>query len=82
MAVTHRSLILWSMASVLGSVGLGATLIGLALLAYASIWHLTGSGKQVRWQWHTGAVWLSLRLFFGGLILQIIAFVGRLALGG
>jgi hypothetical protein len=80
--VTHKSPILWSIASVLGLLGLGATLIGLALLAYAAIWHFTGTGKKVRWQWHTGIVWLSLRLFFGGLVLQVVSFVVRMALGG
>jgi len=61
--------------------GLAVTLIGLALLAYAAISHVAGSGKNVRWQWRTGVVWLSLRLFFGGLIFQLVSFVGRLVLG-
>jgi hypothetical protein len=62
--------------------GLGATLIGLALLAYAAISHVAGFGGKVRWQWRTGVVWFSLRLFFGGLILQIVSFAGRLMIGG
>ena len=80
--MTPRWPLLWSIASGLGLLGLGAALIGLALLAYAAIAHAARSGEKVRWQWHAGVVWLSLRLFFGGLILQIVSFVGRMAFGG
>jgi hypothetical protein len=79
-ALMQRWPILWSVASGLGLLGLAVTFIGLALLAYAAISHVMRSVKKVRWQWHTGVVWISLRLFFGGLILQIVSFLGRLAL--
>ena len=80
--VTHKWPILWSVISSAGLLGFGLSFVGLVILAYAAISHVSGTGRKVRWQWHTGIVLLSLRLFVGGLILQLVSFVGRLALGG
>ena len=73
---------MWFVASVLGVLGLGATLVGLALLAYAAISHLGRADSKVPWRWTAGAVPLAIRLFAGGLILQAVSFAARIALGG
>jgi len=80
--VTHNWPILWSIFSWAGLLGFGVGLVGIVILAYAAISHVSGSGRKVRWQWHTGMVWFSFRLFIGGVILQLVSFVGRLAVGG
>ena len=73
---------MWYVASLLGVLGLGATLVGLALLAYAAISHLGRPDKQVPWHWTAGVVPLAICLFAGGLLLQVVSFVARIALGG
>jgi hypothetical protein len=81
LAVTRTSPILWALASLTGLIGFGATLIGIAIFAYATISHFTSLGTKAGWQWNRGIVWLSINLFLGGLILQVLSFVSRLALG-
>ncbi len=52
------------------------------LLAYAAFSHLRGPEKKVPWYWKRGIAWVAVRLFAGGLLLQVIAFACRIALGG
>ena len=80
--MTHKWPLLWSVASWIGVLGFGASLVGLVILAYAATSHVSGSGRRAPWQWHSGSVWFLLRLFVAGAILQIVSFVCRLMLGG
>jgi hypothetical protein len=73
---------MWIIASSLGLLGLLLTLIALVLLAYAAISHLGRHDRKVRWYWRRGIVWFAVRLFAGGLLLQLMSFVGRIALAG
>ena len=78
----HQWPVLWFLVSLLGIAGLGLALLGLVLLAYAAFSHLRPSEKKVAWRWNSGIAWFAVRLFAGGLLLQVIAFACRIALGG
>jgi hypothetical protein len=82
LAVNSGWPLLWRIVSAFGAIGLGVTLVALVLLAYASISHLRRPEKKIPWHWGTGIVWLSIRLFLCGIVLQAISFTGRIALGG
>ena len=74
--------VLWFAASAIGVLGFGATLAGLALIAYAAISHLGRPDKKVSWRWGAGIVRIAIHLFVGGIALQAVSFASRLALGG
>ncbi len=65
----------------IGWFGLACTWVALALMAYAAASHLGRPDKKVHWSWRRGVIPFGIRLFGAALVIQLLAFIGRIALG-